>query len=283
MIKTLIIFIISYSTYFNYFQTNKNLPLYSKKQDNYYQQSNSTSSKQSKKKIYVGEDLTYVVKYLFIPIGEIRLKVLSYNEKTSIYSTIAYMNSYKGIPFVNLHQIYESKFDKNQTPIYFNGTILESDTTYTIYNFDYKKKLIYIKKGSITKNEVWTDSTAVLDKEYQDGLSIFYFARMRTGKRASYEVPIFIKEMFEKITINFYDKPESITINSVDFPIESVYLNGRATFTGIFGLTGDFEGWFSNDDRAIPLRAKLRVIIGNITVELKNWNNLKWEPPRYQN
>jgi hypothetical protein len=243
----------------------------------------SENSKQVIREIDCGEEITYVVKYLFIPIGEIKLKVHHFNEKDSIYSAIAYIDSYEGLPFVDLHQIYESKFNKNQISIYFKGTMLEKDTTYTIYRFDSKKKKIHIVKGSKTKNEIWTDSTASLEKEYLDGLSLFYFARMRTGKKASYNNPVFINEKPERTVLNCYDKSENISIRAVDYPIDCVYLNGETDFKGIFGLTGGFEGWFSNDKHAVPIYAKLKVIIGNVTVELKSWNKSQWQPPKYKN
>lgn len=237
----------------------------------------------SDKQIQVGEEIVYVVKYLFIPIGEIRLKVTNLNEVDSIYSAIAYIDSYSGIPFVNLHQIYETKFNKKQKSVYFKGTILEDDTTYTIYRFDYKRKMIHVIKGSKTKNEIWTDSTAVLDREYLDGLSLFYFARMRTGKTGTYNVSVFINEKSEKTFFNCYDNSEKITISSIDYPIDCVYLKGETEFRGIFGLTGGFEGWFSNDNFGVPIYAKLNVIIGSVSVELKKWKNKQWQPPRYKN
>lgn len=237
------------------------------------------------RKIEVGEEITYVVKYLFISIGEIKLKVtkLEITNTDTIYSAIAYIDSYDGLPFVNLHQIYETKFNSRQIPISFRGTIIDKDTTFTEYTFNYKSKLIHILKGSWTKNEVWTDSTANLDREYLDGLSLFYYARMRTGKKSTYNTPVFINEKGERTTIRCYDKPEAVEIDAVDYKINCVYLNGKTEFKGIFGLTGYFEGWFSNDDYAVPIYAKMSVIIGNITVELKEWKKKNWSPPKFQN
>ncbi len=78
------------------------------------------------KKIDVGEEITYVVKYLAFEIGEIKLIVQKeqIDENDTIYSAIAYINSYEGIPFVDLHQIYETKFDTKQISKYFKGSIL---------------------------------------------------------------------------------------------------------------------------------------------------------------
>ncbi len=237
------------------------------------------------RKIDVGEDITYVVKYLFLSIGEIRLKVTGKEiiNNDTIYSAVAYIDSYEGLPFVNLHQIYETKFNSKQFPFFFRGTIIDKDTTFTEYSFNYKSKKIHILKGSRTKNEIWTDSTATLDREYLDGLSLFYYARMRTGKKANYNTPVFINEKGEKTVIRCYDKPEPIEIDAVDYKINCVYLDGETEFKGIFGLTGYFEGWFSNDEHAVPIFAKMSVIIGNITVELKEWKKKNWTPPQFRN
>lgn len=248
----------------------------------YYSDYKPNSSKQ--KKIWVGEDITYVVKYLAFEIGEIRLKVISsaIENKDTLYKAIAYINSYDGIPFVNLHQIYETTFDQKQNSRYFKGTIIDDDTTFTSYSYNKNKKSIHIRKGRENINEIWTDSLAKAHKDYQDGLSLFYYARMRTGTQKKTIVPVFINEKFEKTYIDFYEENEDQDIDAVNYDIDCVYLDGETEFRGIFGLTGYFEGWFSNDQYAIPILAKMQVIIGSITLELKNWDKKKWMPPKYK-
>jgi hypothetical protein len=236
------------------------------------------------KKIEVGEEITYVVKYLAFEIGEIKLKVFKefVNSKDTIYSAIAYIDSYDGIPFVNLHQIYETKFDQNEISHYFKGSILSEDTTYTKYYFNRDKKNIHIIKGRERTNEIWTDSIANYERDYQDGLSLFYFARIRTGQQKKINVPVFINEKYEKTYIQYYKEKEDMDIDAVDYDIECVRLDGETEFRGIFGLTGYFEGWFSNDQYAVPIVAKMQVIIGSITLELKYWKKKGWTPPRYK-
>lgn len=241
--------------------------------------SNQTISK----RIEVGEDITYVVKYLAFEIGEIRLKVLKeiVENQDTLYSAIAYIDSYDGIPFVDLHQIYETKFDKKLISHYFKGSIFSDDTTYTKYDFNRKKKIIHIQKGRERTDQVWTDSTSKYDREYQDGLSLFYFARMNTGPQKKVNIPVFINEKYEKTYINFYKEVEDMDIDAVDYDIACVRLDGETEFRGIFGLTGYFEGWFSNDETAVPIVAKMQVIIGSITLELKQWKKKGWIPPKY--
>jgi hypothetical protein len=63
--------------------------------------------------------------------------------------------------------------------------------------------------------------------------------------------------------------------------VDVVHFEGRADFEGIFGMTGDFEGWFSNDEARVPILAKMKVIIGNIRIELTKWNREGWKPPKF--
>lgn len=245
---------------------------------------NQTDQKSEGKFLRVGEEIVYLVKYLFFEIGEIRLKITdSYLENgDTIFKSVAYINSYEGVPFVNLHQIYESEFNTKQVPRKFKGTVLgDKDTSFTQYTFDKNHKSVNVYRGRLYPEETWVDSTAVLEQVHQDGLSIFYFARMRTGQDRSYNIPCFVNEKSEKTLINFYNESLPITINALDYEVDCVMLDGKTDFVSIFGLTGAFEGWFSNDSYAIPIIAKMKVIIGNITLELIEWNKEEWMPPKY--
>ncbi len=244
---------------------------------------NEAAAQNNSPKLLPGEEIRYLVRYGFIKLGEIRLKVLSkkdINGKT-IYSTIGYIDSYPGLPFVDLHQIYESKVNENFFSAYFKGTVRkEKYTTFTEYLFDYPKKTVKVKKGKVTPFEMWTDTSGVAETEYHDGLSIFYWARMNLGREHSIKVPCFVNEQKVSASVNFYTKPEIIEIDAVDYEIPCWRLDGYTDFVSVFGLTGHFEGWFSKDDACIPLVAKLNVIIGKITVELIEWKRDGWAPPK---
>jgi len=81
--------------------------------------------------------------------------------------------------------------------------------------------------------------------------------------------------------IDFSSKRTRVEISEYDGEIASLYLEGFSYFTAVFGLTGEFSGWFSNDEARIPLKAKLQVEIGSITLELKSWKHGNWQPPKF--
>ena len=237
------------------------------------------------KKLLIGEDLTYVVKYAFFNLGEIRFRVV---EKTKlrgipVYKTVAYIDSYPDLPFVSLHQIYESYMDSANFPLRFLAQIFgDEDTTYVDYEF-YDHSKIKMKKGKYGSTKVWLDSTKTVNKRFQDGLSILYYARMNFGSERSVNIPCFVNEKEEITGINYFTENEPVEIDAVDYEVDCLYLDGETDFVSVYGLTGYFEGWFSNDSFSVPILAKMNVIIGSITLELKNWNKNLWNPPSYTN
>ena len=239
----------------------------------------------SDKKMLVGEELTYVVSYSFIKLGEIKLIVKDKKEirGKEYYNTVAYINSYSGIPFVSLHQIYESRINPNYASDSFRGIVKHDEySTFTEYSFDYKNSRTKIKKGKVNPYQLWTDSTTGLSSQTQDGLSIFYYARMNLGTKKSVNVPCFVNEKYEITKINFYTDIQKAEIDAVDYDVSCIRLDGRMDFISIYGLTGYFEGLFSNDEASIPIVAKMQVFLGNVKLELKQWKREGWTPPKYQ-
>lgn len=240
----------------------------------------------AEKELLPGEELNYEVSYSFINLGEVKIRVK--DKKTingkNYYNAIAYIDSYDGIPFVKLHQIYESKVNQDYYSDFFRGIVKgEEYTTYTEYYFDYSNSKIRIKRGKFSPRELWIDSTTSAEKQFHDGLSIFFFARMLSGKKNSMLLPCFVNEQKVYTKINFYENTIPVSIDAIDYDVECVRLDGDMDFISIFGLTGYYEGWFSNDEASIPIVANMKVLIGNITLELKSWKREGWTPPKYKN
>ncbi|MCF8240268.1 MAG: DUF3108 domain-containing protein [Melioribacteraceae bacterium] len=233
----------------------------------------------------VGEELVYEVKYLFISIGELKFQVLNKKKENgkTFYNAKVFVDSYKGLPFVDLHEIYQTKLDTTFFSHALRYLHISKDNTYfTNYDFIYDENFVKVKKGKLTPYTVWTDSTCDINQKFQDGLSLFFFARASSGKQLKTTVPVFIKEQKELTNVNFYSEVEKIQIDAVSYPISTVRVDGNTNFKGIFGLNGDFVGWFTSDYQKIPVQAKLNVLIGEITAELISWRKKDWNPPEFK-
>lgn len=232
----------------------------------------------------VGEHLKYAVKYSYLNLGTIEIRVVA---KTSIqgkkhYKAKATMDSHKGIGLVSLHQVFESTFAQDCASAFFRGLDKKENAEfYTDYTFNRASGSVLIKKGKVSPPEVYTSETRSLDTVMLDGLSLFFYARAWSGSDKSVRVPVFIVEKKGFTLLQFSSKKEKIEIDAIDYPVAVNRLSGKNEFVSILGLTGKFEGWFSADDAAIPIAANLKIDLGSIRIELKEWKRNGWNPPKY--
>lgn len=248
---------------------------------------------QQDKILEIGEELNYSVYYGFIKLGEVKFKITgkSKDGKKEMYTSTASIKSFESIPLVNINYIFESimLYDKSEVhSTKFTATeFKEKSITNIYYTFDYEEKMIKTVKEVDGREEAKTDFKLEQEKMYQDGLSLFYNARLQSlGDKIKetsgrYNVPVYINEKESTVRYSFNTRPENIDIDMVDYDIKCVKVAGIADFVGVFGLTGEFTGWFSDDEWRVPIKAKFNVTIGSITLELTSFKKRNWTAPSF--
>jgi len=231
-----------------------------------------------------GEELYYEVQYTFLNIGWLKFNTDRVLGKSNVFNCKAVMKSNDGLPFVTVNYEFLSTIEVTGStirPLKFTAYEYKDDKKSTLtYNFNYDSAFIDIKKiGYDGQQEI--DKRIKTSTLFQDGLSIFYLARYAFSKSQSVDVPVLMYVDTASMKINYNTDRTDVSVSDINYDISSVYLEGVSYFTAVFGLTGDFSGWFSNDEARIPLKAKLKVKIGNVTVELKSWKRKNWKPPGY--
>lgn len=231
-----------------------------------------------------GEELYYEVYYSFINIGWAKFNTERVTGKANSFICRGVLKSNDAMPFVDVNYEFISEVEVN-------GKVLKP-YKFTAYEYKDNKKSVlicnfYYDSGFVAVKKTGYDGNTEFDKKivsttlFQDGLSIFYFARLNSGLNESKYVPVIMHVDTALMKINFNSQKTDIDIDAVDYDISSLHLDGFSYFTAVFGLTGEFEGWFSNDEARIPLKAKLQVKIGNITLELDSWKRRGWSAPKY--
>ena len=89
-------------------------------------------------------------------------------------------------------------------------------------------------------------------------------------------IPVFMNESETSVNYFFNAQKEEIPVSIFDNDIRTVRCNGTANFKGVFGLTGEFAGWFSDDEARIPLKSQMNVMIGSVTLELDSYKRKNW-------
>jgi len=231
-----------------------------------------------------GEELLYDVYYSFINIGWTRFNTERVSGKSNHFICRAKLKSNDALPFVNVDYEFISEIEvigQTVKPHKFTAyEFKESKKSTVTCVFNYDSSFIAVKKtgfdGIIEVDKVIRTSTG-----FQDGLSIFYYARANASILETRYVPVIMHVDTALMKINFNNQKTEVDIDAVKYDVNSVHIDGFAYFNAVFGLTGDFEGWFSNDNARVPLKAKLQVQIGNVTLELVEWKRKGWTPPKY--
>jgi hypothetical protein len=231
----------------------------------------------------VGESLDYEVSYSFIKLGTIKIQALDkfVQNGRNIYKMKSYIDSYN-IPLVSLHNVFESEIDDELFSHQFIGSeLIDNDWRYSKYDFNYPLNKVFLEKGYASKNSIiWKDTIDLKGKKFLDGLGLFYYARgMLLSKKTQY-IPVLIADKVETASIKYPCEKDDVSIDAVNYSVDVLKFEGRADFVGIFGLTGKFTGWFSNDNARIPIAAKMHVILGSVYIELKSWTRQGWSPPK---
>jgi len=234
--------------------------------------------------LYDGEELYYEVDYSFLNIGWAKFTTEKVPGKENFFITRAKLKSNTSLPIVDVDYDFISEIElKNGRMIPHKFTAYQykdgkKSTLVTTFNHDSSFISLYKTgyEGNIEVDTRFSTSTV-----FQDGLSIFYYARYNTPKTRTEYVPVIMHTDTSIMKIDFNNAKTDVEIGEIDYDIASVYLEGFSYFKAVFGLTGDFSGWFSYDEARIPLKAKLQVEIGSITLELKSWKHGSWQPPRY--
>jgi hypothetical protein len=235
----------------------------------------------------VREELVYEVSYMGIGLGTVTSRVVAIDTGKGRYLLKAecLIRSYKGVPFVTLNTVFQSTMDRYCSSVSFASRDAMEDTTHKYVQYEYtpRRDALYVFERLGNKALDYKYDTLSLDGlRWQDGLSLLFYARAHARQRFKDKVPVLMYKDKSTADIHFGIEREAMDIDKVDYEIKTVKLEGESKFTGIFGLTGDFEGWFSDDYAAVPIYAKMHVIIGSIRLELIRWKKPGWKPPRYE-
>jgi hypothetical protein len=249
--------------------------------------SSSHSSQIQKEMFQLGEELEYSVHYSFFNIGTIRFKITDQERRNDriIYRAQAIMDSNPSLSWlVDLHIRFYSEIDQDA---FSYGWLNEDSTskriTYRKMVFDYLNHKMYYESGLKLSSQEYKPSTRDTIKIIdgcQDGLSLFYYARAHVFEKEKTTIPTFIDTSAMTTNINFGIEHLGEDMDAVDYSVDGIKLDGHANFVGVFGLTGGFEGVFSNDNAGIPITARMKVILGSVRVELRKWKRAEWVPPR---
>lgn len=227
-----------------------------------------------------GEELTYEVRWTFFKLGTIRIVT------RGDYSSTAYIDSYDDVPFVELHSVHSTQMDSLFRSVSSRSLELVDGRWKGLeYRYDHARGMVYVdeivcaKPADAPSSVVPKDTIPVGRRDFVDGLSIAFYPRryVHTGQTVS--VPTILYGKLGQTTFDFSADTRNEEIDSHPGPIRVIEVQGSTSVVGVYGMTGGFTGWFTDDSSAVPVKGELKVLIGNVDVELIRWKRGAWTPP----
>ena len=199
-----------------------------------------------------------------------------------LYHTKLHVDSNPMIFFVNMHNVYESYIDEQMRVHLFLADEKIDDVPYKAeYVFDYEDSLIHQNYTNMKEPDKTIVRQVPLDGRIMDGANLIFYARYRSHDVYRDTVMSIYEADKGSVCINFRGEHENeIKIGAVEERQRTYYVDGSVEMEALAGLTGPFEGWFSKDSSRVPLKAKLKVFIGHVSLELESWVN--WSPPLFK-
>ena len=234
-----------------------------------------------------GEELLYEVSWMGVKLGQIRLRSLE-TPTNGTYTCSANVDSYGGIPFVDLHAESYTEMTRDFYSSGFHAVEKKDKGLWraekSFYNLQRNivviEKVFKKKKDSPPASIPTYDTIHLKEKPVQDGLSVFYFARANAHRRDTTTVPMIVYGKWGHTFLRFSSQHEEEEIDAIkDARVRVIPFDGKAKFRGMFGFTGEFKGWISDDNAAVPLKAELKVLLGSVKLELVSWKRNGWSPP----
>jgi hypothetical protein len=222
-----------------------------------------------------GERLSFEVNYGFITAAEAFMTVspapFIYNGRET-YEINFEVNSRPGFdPIYKVRDNYKTFIDvQGFFPWRFEQHIREKN-----YTRDFEATFIQESLKVYTKVNYVEDKTYISPYEYvQDLISAFYYARTldwrssRTGDIVT--VNYFYKDSFFPLEIRFEGR-ETVSVPAGEF---KTFILRPMLKEGFTTRTSDIYVYLSDDDRKIPVKVKMKIVIGSLVAELTQYSGL---------
>jgi hypothetical protein len=229
-----------------------------------------------------GEVLQYRVKWNFFRLGTITIRTLrdTSSSDSSLFRLQMVVESNPDLAFVSIREFNESLVQSTALrSIRFRAEHRNGDDVREIvYAYDSAAHTMRYVETDGASGRVAAAETLRNVPPYVEGASLFFFARSIAGCGCVKEVPTMVGGKLAPTRLDFSGPAEDVDVDGLDHPVRARKFSGRAEWTGgtSAGLSGSFEGWMSDDDAAIPVKAELEVLLGSVTLELERWHHPGW-------
>jgi hypothetical protein len=232
-----------------------------------------------------GEVLQYKVKWSFIRLGTVTLRTIrdSSCHSAEDIKLIMTVESNPDLSFIWIREFNECVVDSRTLDSKLFHARHRNGEAYTeIWHIvDLPHHCTYYRVADRNSGAVLAIDTLRGVESFVEGPSLFHIARCLSFKFGARDVPTLVDGKLASTELTFGGEKELIEIAAVDSPVRVRKFAGVAHWKGgtEAGLGGEFTGWISDDDAAVPILSEVKVLLGSIRLELESWSRPGWTPP----
>lgn len=238
------------------------------------------------------EYLEYNVSWNFVNLGKIRVWT---NANADFIKSRVAIDSDPLIFFANVHFIFESEF-RDDSLLNDPFTAYETrggDSIATVFR-SVKGKIQAVRKDLKT-NRILERVETPVSTPYYNGITAFFLTRRFAGRNEDLSEPFLFssksdnrendtpsfKIQIERVDLHFTGKKTHVEVSSLDSEVNALEFSGYVHFVSkeIVGVSGEFTGWYSDDQARVPLKSTFNTFLGDVTLKLVKWKKENWNPP----
>lgn len=219
-----------------------------------------------------GEWLKYKVKWGFIRLGTIEV----FQEALPDAAPPAYRVMMRArsarLQLINVFFINEGIVNPRQPTLQqFKITVGRDARDVTTYTSDPLTGSVLMRK-TVGERPVLRDSLTYSGDLY-DAIGTFMMIRCLSASGFNITLNNIIDFKICQTHLNFSGAADTIKVAAFDELQNGWEFSGRADWVGkaYGGVSGPFRGWISQDAAAIPLKVKVKIFLGSITIELEDF------------
>jgi hypothetical protein len=231
-----------------------------------------------------GESITYVISYnwfiVFTDVGEVNFRVTETNQnKNPLLHLQGYGYTYKNWDlFFKVRDKYESWVDPNTLkPVFYKRDVYEGGFKIDInYRYLRKQNLAY-SYSKANEDPAQLDTVEITDCTF-DIVSIIYYMRNieMAGIQKNDTIPLTIlldREVYS-LYVRYLGKEDKKVKGVGKF--KCLKFSASVVKGTVFKGGETLKLWVTDDKNRIPVYAESPIIVGNIKVKIKSWENLKY-------
>ena len=229
------------------------------------------------------EKFVYDVSWTFLHIGTITLTTERIISDPGLLRITMDLKTAPMLPFINIdeHNVTIMRISDGMTFYYYGKLKEDSNLSEVIIRFFESENFTVYETRDCNDGMITSKDTIRIKEPYLVGASLINYTRLFADSGLIKSVPTLLGGKFYPTIIDFCGPTEYVDIDNHNKPIRCYKYKGSADWEGnaTAGLSGEFTGWFSDDNIRVVVYAEMEILLGSIDIELSEWYNPGWTPP----